>query len=90
MKALAAQWRSSPMVRALARAVVFAAATYVYTALKAGEAIDLASLGTAAAVGATGFLVGFLSPVEPFIGPKYSKPDGIEVPSPPADPEPAA
>lgn len=88
MKTIASAWRSSPHVRAFARSVVVAASTYLLGAIQQGDAVSLSALGFAVASAALTWIVGFLTPVEPFIGPDFAKPK-VQVPSPPADQEPA-
>lgn len=82
-------WLKSPAFRMIVRTVVVAAATYLVTALQQGEAIDLTALGVAACTAGLTALVGLLTPVEPFVGPGFAKPDNVEVPKPPADVKPA-
>ena len=86
MKSLLNSWRGSPALRFFVRTIVVAAATYVVTALQQGEAIDLTALGVAAATAGLTALVGLLTPVEPFVGPSFAKPEKVEVPVPPAKP----
>ena len=88
MNRIAEAWRSSPHVRAFARAVVVAASTYLLGAIQQDTPLSLEALGFAVASAGLTWLVGFLTPAEPFIGPSYSQPR-VEVPVPPADPEPA-
>lgn len=76
-------WLKSPAFRFLVRTVVVATATYIMTAFQQGEAIDLTALGVAAATAGLTALVGLLTPVEPFVGPSFAKPERVEVPPPP-------
>lgn len=82
-------WLKSPAFRFVVRTVVVAAATYLIAAFQQGEAVDLTALGVAAATAGLTALVGLLTPVEPFVGPSFAKPDNVEVPKPPAKPRPA-
>lgn len=71
------------MVRFLARVVSVAVASYLVTALAAGEAISLAALGAAGAIAGLDAFVKYLTPLEPFVGPSFAKPERVEVPPPP-------
>lgn len=84
MSSIAKLWRESPHIRFIVRSVVVAAASYLIAALNSGEALDLGALGLAAATAGLTALVGFLTPVEPFVGPDFAKADRVEVPKPPA------
>ena len=79
-------WLKSPAFRMLVRTVVVAASTYVVTALQQGSAIDLTALAVAACTAGLTATIGLLTPVEPFVGPSFAKPDNVEVPAPPAKP----
>jgi hypothetical protein len=81
---IANTWRSSPHLRFIVRTVVVAAATYVIGAFQQGQALDLSALGVAVCTAGLTALVGLLTPVEPFVGPSFAKPENVEVPSPPA------
>lgn len=82
-------WLKSPAFRFVVRSAVVAAATYVVTAFQQGQAVDLTALGVAACTAGLTALVGLLTPVEPFVGPSFAKPDNVEVPAPPAEVKPA-
>lgn len=83
-------WRRSPAIRFAARAASVAAVTYFVTALKQGDPLDLWALGAAAAIAGGDGLLKYLTPLEPFVGPDFAKPTGVETPSPPATPVPPA
>lgn len=91
LRSLADAWRRSPAIRFAARAACVAAVSYVVSALVAGDPLDLHALAAAAAIAGGDSIVKYLTPLEPFVGPNFTKPSRVEVPPPPeAVPEPKA
>lgn len=88
LRGLADLWRRSPAVRAIARAAASGAAGYVADSFRTGHVFSLTALGVAAGTAAGYAVLGILTPLEPYVGPAAAK-ARVEVPVPPADPEPA-
>jgi hypothetical protein len=77
-------WKTSPKLRFAARTVGVAAAGYIVQSYRGGFT-DWKSFASGLATAAITALLGLITPLEPFVGVNKAK---IEVPSPPAVPEP--
>lgn len=84
LRSIADYWRRSASFRFLARTASVAVVSYVVTATKQDDPIDLAALVAAVVISGGDALVKYLTPLEPFVGPSFAKPEGVEVPPPPA------
>lgn len=77
-------WRESPKVRFAARTVGVAVGGYVVQTIRSGNPWTLSGLIAGAGTAAFTAVLGFFTPLEPFVGVNKAK---VEVPTPPAIPE---
>jgi len=75
----------SPKWRMAIRTVTFAGITYMYSSISDGS-FNVDSLIDAIKVSGTYAVLGLITPLEPFVG--VGKPSVVEVPTPPAVPDP--
>jgi hypothetical protein len=81
-------FRNSPGFRMGVRTVVVAILGYLLVVFGTGlEAFELDSFLWGFGQALVYAVVGLLTPMEPFVGPDFAKPEAVQVPSPPAVPD---
>lgn len=84
LRAIKKLWKSSPKIRFAARTLMVGIAGAVWQSWRQGTITDWATLKAAVTTAAITAVVGFITPLEPFVGVNKTT---VEVPSPPAEKE---